>query len=57
MKEKCREENFMKSPSVLYALAATIWLILGLAGWNLIYMMLAVVFYILAFIKRKKKDE
>ena len=47
----------MNSPSPFYAAAAGIWLVLGLATWNLIYMLLAVVFFVLAFLKRKKKDD
>lgn len=46
----------MKSPSPFYALAATIWLALGLATWNLAYLVLAVVFFVLAIVKRKKKE-
>lgn len=46
----------MKSPSLLYGLAAAIWLALGLATWSLVYMMLSVVFFVLAIVKRKKKE-
>ena len=45
-------------PAMLYALAAAIWLVLGITGFNLIYLGLAVVFFVLAFKNRKsEKDE
>ena len=44
-------------PSILYALAAAIWLILGVMNFNAIYIGLAVVFFVLAFKQRKSKEE
>lgn len=44
------------SPSVLYAVAATVWLVLGFATWNVMYLVLAAVFYVLAIRKRKKGE-
>ncbi len=43
-------------PAILYALAAVIWLALGVMGWNVIYIGLAVVFFVLA-VKGMKKDK
>ena len=44
-------------PSILYALAAAIWLVLGGMNFNVIYLGLAVVFFALAFKKRKSKEQ
>ncbi|MBO7185259.1 MAG: hypothetical protein J6V34_05630 [Oscillospiraceae bacterium] len=44
-------------PAALYALAATIWLVLGVLNFNVIYWGLAVVFFVLAYKKRKPKEE
>lgn len=52
-KEWCRVNI---SPGWLYAAAATVWLVLGLATWNLIYFGLAAAFYVIAVRKRKKRD-
>ena len=40
-------------PTALYALAATIWLVLGVLNFNVIYLGLAIVFFVLAAKKRK----
>lgn len=45
------------SPSILYAVAATVWLALGFATWNILYLLLAVVFYVIAIKKWKKRKE
>ena len=42
-------------PAYLYALAAAIWLALGVMSFNLIYLGLAIVFFVLAFKSRKSK--
>ena len=44
------------APALLYALAAVIWLVLGIMSFNVIYMGLALVFFVLAFKKRKPKE-
>ena len=44
-------------PAMLYALAAAIWLVLGILNWSAVYLALAVVFFVLAFKKRKPKGE
>ena len=44
-------------PTALYTLAATIWLVLGVLSFNVIYLGLAVVFFVLVFKKRKSKEE
>lgn len=41
-------------PSVLYTLAAVIWLILGLMTYSVIYLGLALVFFVLAVSRRKR---
>lgn len=45
------------SPALLYAVAATVWLILGFATGNIVYLILAAVFYVLAIKKRKKRED
>lgn len=45
------------APSILYALAAVIWLVLGLMSFNIIYLGLAVVFFAMAISKRKRKSK
>lgn len=45
-------------PAILYAVAATLWLALGFASWNVVYLVLSAVFYVLAirkWIKNSKK--
>ena len=44
-------------PTALYALAATIWLVLGVLNFNVIYLGLAIVFFVLAAKKRKGREE
>jgi hypothetical protein len=44
-------------PAVLYALAAVIWLIIGFLSGSAVYIALAAVFFLLAYRKRKTKDE
>jgi hypothetical protein len=44
-------------PALLYALAAAIWLVLGIMSVNAIYIGLAVVFFVLAFKQRKSNKE
>lgn len=44
------------TPALLYAAAATMWLFLAFLTWNMMYLILAAVFYVLA-IKRWKKRE
>ena len=44
-------------PSILYALAAAIWLILGLMTFNVIYLGLALVFFVLAISRRKRESK
>lgn len=44
--------------AILYAVAATVWLVLGFTSWNVMYLVLAAVFYVLAirkWIKNRKK--
>ena len=45
------------SPSVLYCIAAAVWLVLGFASGNFMYLVLSAVFFLLGFQKRKKKDD
>ncbi len=45
------------SPALLYAVAATVWLFLAFATWNMVYLILAAVFYVLAIKKRKKRED
>ena len=48
----------MKNASaLLYGLAAAIWLGLGVMTFSPIYLGLALVFFVLAFKNRKRKDE
>lgn len=42
------------SSALLYAGAATVWLLLGFATGNIVYLVLAAIFYVLAIRKRKK---
>ena len=44
-------------PTALYAAAAAIWLVLGLLNFNVIYLGLAIVFFVLAAKKRKGREE
>ena len=53
-----RKQNEKSSHrTVLYALAAVIWLALGVMSWNVIYLGLSVVFFVMAIKKRKPKDD
>lgn len=45
------------SPSVFYAVAATIWLVLAFGTGNVMYLVLAAVFYILALRRWRRKKE
>lgn len=45
------------SPSVFYAVAATIWLVLAFGTGNIMYLVLAAVFYVLAVRRRHKKKK
>jgi hypothetical protein len=44
-------------PSVLYALAAVIWLVVGFLTGSVVYIALAAVFFLLAYRKRSSKEE
>ena len=44
-------------PAILYTLAAVIWLLLGFLSWNVVYLCLAAVFFVLAIRKRKGRSE
>lgn len=44
-------------PSFLYGLAAAIWLFLGLMTHSVVYVGLALVFFVLALSRRKKGSE
>ncbi len=45
------------SKPLLYAAAATIWVVLGFLSGNVVYLCLAAVFYVLALRSRKNKDD
>ncbi len=45
------------SPSVFYIVAATIWLVLGFGTGNVMYLVLAAVFYVLAIRRWHKKKK
>lgn len=44
-------------PSVLYALAAVIWLVVGFLTGSVVYIALAAVFFLLSYRKRPAKEE
>lgn len=46
-----------KVPSMLYALAAAIWLVVGFLSGSMVYIALAAVFFLLAYRKRPPKEE
>lgn len=52
-----RRIEMNNTPAILYAGAATMWLVLGFLTWNIIYLILAAVFYVLAIKKRKKRED
>lgn len=45
------------APSILYALAAVIWLVVGFLTGSVVYVALAAVFFLLAYRKRPPKEE
>lgn len=45
------------SSAVLYAVAATVWLVLAFATWNIMYIVLSATFYVLAIRKWKRRKE
>ncbi len=44
-------------PSILYALAAVVWLVTGYLSGSAMYIALAAVFFLLAYRNRKPKEE
>ena len=44
-------------PSILYALAAVIWLVVGFLSGSVVYIALAAVFFLLAYRTSKAKEE